>query len=286
MSRVAYVNGRFVEQHAPAINVEDRGFQFADGIYEVWGVEHGALVDSEGHFRRLRRSLRELSIRFEITDAALGAILRETLRRNRVRDGLLYLQITRGAAPRDHAFPPADTPATIVVTAKAAHPRATQARVRTGVRVITYPDQRWARCDIKTVSLLPNVLAKQAAKERGAFEAWLVDADGYVTEGSSSNAWIVTREGVIVTRDLKANILPGVTRHEALQAAAQLGLRFEERAFTVEEAKAAPEAFLTSATNPVVPIIAIDDVVLGAGKPGPIAQSLNTALTRGHLDRH
>ena len=207
MSRVAYVNGRYAPQRDPAVEVEDRGFQFADGIYEVWAIAGGGLIDEAAHFARLERSLRELAIPRPMSDAALRRAARETLRRNRVRDGILYLQITRGAAPRDHAFPAAATPPTVVMTAKSIPPRSIEARANAGVSVISTPETRWARCDIKSVSLLPNVLAKQAARAAGAFEAWFVDADGLVTEGSSSNAWIVSQTGALVTRDLNANIL-------------------------------------------------------------------------------
>lgn len=274
MSRVAYVNGKFVPLAAPAVAVEDRGFQFADGVYEVWAVAAGRLVDEEGHFVRLARSLRELAIEAPMSDAALKRIVLETVRRNRVREGLVYLQITRGAAPRDHAFPDPPPPPTIVLTAKSIDPRAGAARAARGVKVVSLPETRWARCDIKSVSLLPNVLAKQAAREAGAFEAWFVDADGLVTEGASSNAWIVTQDGVLVTRDLKANILAGITRAHLLRVAEAMQMRVEERAFSLAEAKASREAFLSSATNVALPIVQIDDAAIGGGVPGPLAQAL------------
>ena len=274
MSRVAYVNGRYAPQRDPAVEVEDRGFQFADGIYEVWAIAGGGLIDEAAHFARLERSLRELAIPRPMSDAALRRAARETLRRNRVRDGILYLQITRGAAPRDHAFPAAATPPTVVMTAKSIPPRSIEARANAGVSVISTPETRWARCDIKSVSLLPNVLAKQAARAAGAFEAWFVDADGLVTEGSSSNAWIVSQTGALVTRDLNANILHGVTRARLLRVAEALQIRIEERAFSLEEAKASREAFISSATSIAIPVIRVDGAVIGDGRPGPIAQAL------------
>lgn len=274
MSRVAYVNGRFTPQRGAAINVEDRGFQFADGVYEVWAVQDGVLLDEDGHFTRLARSLRELAIQPPMSDAALRCAAFETLRRNRVRTGLLYLQITRGVAPRDHAFPSTPVSPTVVMTAKALKPQDSEAKAQAGVRVITLPETRWARCDIKSVSLLPNVLAKQAARAAGAYEAWFVDADGFVTEGSSSNAWIVTNEGVLVTRPLTANILAGVTRAHLMRTAELLQLRIEERAFTPAEAKASREAFISSASSHAMPVVRIDDAVIGDGRPGPVAQAL------------
>jgi D-alanine transaminase len=206
--------------------------------------------------------------------AALLQVLRETLRRNRVRDGIVYLQITRGAARRDHAFPGPGTPPTVVVTARAVDFAAEEAKAERGVRVITQPDIRWGRCDIKTVGLLPNALAKQAAREAGAYEAWLVDPDGYVTEGASTNAWIVDAQGRLRTRDTGANILRGVTRKTLIALAAELQLPVVEQPFNVAEAKAASEAFLTAASAFVMPIVAIDGDPVGSGRPGPVARRL------------
>jgi len=274
MARIAYVNGRYVPIEQAAIRVEDRGFQFADGIYEVWAARDGRLFDTEGHHERLSRSLRELSMPEPMSRAALEVVLEETLRRNRVRNGLLYLQITRGAAPRDHAFPDPQTAPTVVVTARPGKPAGADARAQAGVKVITRPDERWKRCDIKSVSLLPNVLAKQAARAAGAWEAWLIDADGHITEGASSNAWIVTQDGVLLTRPVDQAILKGVTRETIKRLAAERQIRFEERAFTLDEARAAREAFITSANSLVTPVIAIDDVPVGEGAPGPMALAL------------
>jgi D-alanine transaminase len=273
MSRIAYVNGRYLPHADAAVSIEDRGFQFADGVYEVCEVRDGHLVDERRHMARLERSLRELRIRRPMSLAALGIVLRETVRRNRVRDGIVYLQVTRGAAPRDFPFPASSTPPTIVVTARANDPRKIEALAEQGIAVITLPDIRWQRVDIKTVALLPNVLAKQAARDKGAREAWLVDARGYVTEGGSSNAWIVG-DGALITRPLGTDILPGITRSVVVDILAAQGLRLEERAFTVEEAYAAREAFVTSASQTVMPVVRIDGRPVGEGKPGPVAQAL------------
>ena len=275
--RTAYVNGAFLPLGARAITVEDRGFQLGDAIYEVWAVRRGRLVDAPGHFARLTRSLAEIGMAPVMSDAALQAVLKETLRRNRVQDGLVYLQISRGAAPRDHGFPPPTVKPTIVVTAKALESRALDAQAEIGVRVITLPDERWARCDIKSVGLLPNVLAKQKARTSGAFEAWLVDSDGRVTEGASTTAWIVDGEGRLRTRALSHQILPGVTRGTIMEIAHERQLRVVEEPFTPAEARAAREAFLTSAINGAMPIISIDDKIIGDGKPGPIAAALRAA---------
>ncbi|MBB5751166.1 D-amino-acid transaminase [Prosthecomicrobium pneumaticum] len=276
MSRIAYVNGRYVPLRQAAVHVEDRGYQFADGVYEVCEVDGGRLIDERRHMDRLERSLKELRIAMPMSRVALGAVLRETVRRNRVGHGLVYLQVTRGVAPRNHLFPsPAVLPA-IVVTARSSDAAAAERRAEAGVGVITVPENRWARVDIKTVSLLPNVLAKQAAKEAGAYEAWFVDADGRVTEGGSTNAWIVTADGALVTRPAEEGILRGITRTVLFDLAAEEGLKIEERAFTVEEAKAAREAFITAATAVVMPVVRIDEVPLGNGAPGSIATRLRS----------
>ncbi|HRD27017.1 MAG TPA: D-amino-acid transaminase [Caulobacter sp.] len=274
MSRWAYVNGRFVRHGEAAVHIEDRGYQLADGIYEVWAVMGGRLVDSDGHFERLDRSLGEMGIRPPMSRKALELVLREALRRNRVRHGLLYLQVTRGVARRDHAFPiPAPEPA-IVITARSIDPIAAEVRAARGVSVITTPENRWGRCDIKTIGLLPNAMAKTAARDRGAAEAWFVDADGLVTEGASSNAWIVDAQGVLRTRDTTANILRGVTRKAVLGLLGEANIRLDERAFTPEEARNAREAFITGAGALILPVVAIDGAPIGTGKPGPVAQRL------------
>ena len=281
MSRVAYVNGRFVRHAEACVHIEDRGFQFADGVYEVWAVFDGRLADPEGHFVRLQRSLDELRIRPPMSRAALQLVLQETIRRNRVMAGIVYLQITRGAAPRDHAFPTPATRPSIVITARPVDWTAVEARAAKGVAVITTPETRWARCDIKSVSLLPNVLAKQAAREEGAAEAWFVDDLGLVTEGSSSNAWIVDRDGVLRTRDLNANILRGITRSSLIDIVAAEGIALSERPFSPEEAETAREAFITAASTLVMPVVRIDGKEIGDGRPGPLAMRLR-ALYLSH----
>ena len=274
MSRIAYVNGEYLPHGQAVVHIEDRGFQFADGVYEVWGVFGGRLADFEGHMARLERSLGELRIREPMSRAALLQVLRETVRRNRVRDGLLYIQVTRGTARRDHPFPSEDTPPSLVITARSVD-RARQASgAEAGVAVITQPDIRWGRCDIKSVGLLPNVLAKQAARERGAAEAWLVDEMGLVTEGSSTNAWIIDADGKLRTRDAQANILRGITRHALLELAEAEGIEVEQRPFSVQEAKQAREAFFTAASAFVMPVISIDGAKVGDGKPGPVTRRL------------
>ena len=284
MGRVAYVNGRYVPHTFAHVHVEDRGFQFADGVYEVWAVLDGRLADADGHFARLARSLAELRIAEPRSHPALLSILRETVRRNGVRDGIVYLQVTRGAAARDHAFPAADTPPTVVMTAKSLDMIKIAATAAKGVAVISQPDQRWGRCDIKTVGLLPNVLAKQAAREAGAYEAWLVDADGLVTEGASTNAWIVDAAGRLRTRDIRANILRGITRGELIDRAGELQMQVDERPFSLEEAMGAREAFITAASAFVTPVVRLDGVRIGDGRPGPVTLRLR-ALYLDHARR-
>lgn len=280
MSRVAYVNGRYAPHGQAVVHIEDRGFQLADGVYEVWAVMDGKLADAEGHFERLERSLSELRITPPMNRAALTFVIRETIRRNRVRNGLAYLQITRGTARRDHAFPEEGTPPTLVVTAKSVDRAAADAKAAKGVGVVTTPENRWGRCDIKTVGLLPNVLARQSAKEAGAYEAWFVDDDGLVTEGAASNAWIVDKDGILRTRELTANILRGVTRKSLLSIIAESNIRFEERPFTVAEAKEAREAFITGAGALVLPVVSIDGRPVGDGKAGAVALHLRKAYVK------
>lgn len=276
MGRIAYVNGAYVRHADAAVHIEDRGYQLADAIYEVWAMSDGRLCDPEGHFARLERSLGELSIDMPMSRSALTTVLKETVRRNRIRDGLVYLQVSRGVAPRDHAFPSTPVPPAVVVTVKRIDPAAAEARAASGVGVLTTPETRWGRCDIKTVGLLPNVLAKQAAREAGAGEAWFIDAEGLVTEGASSNAWIVTADGALVTRDTGANILRGVTRATLLEVARTENLRIEERPFSLEEARSAREAFFTGAGALVMPVVAIDGHPVGSGSPGPVATRLRS----------
>ena len=277
MSRIAYVNGRYRPVAQATVGIEDRGYQFSDGVYEVIEVHGTSLVDEALHMERLRRSLAALSIAAPLTEAALALVVREVVRRNRVRDGMVYLQVTRGVAPRDHAYPDPPVAPALVVTARSTDLAALQAKAAVGIRVITTADIRWKRPDIKSISLLPNVLAKDAAKARGAAEAWLVTADGTITEGASSNAWIVDADGTIVTHPVDDAILRGVTRTTLVRHLQSRGLRLVERPFSVEEAYAAREAFVTSATRLVMPVIAIDDRPVGDGRPGAIATELRHA---------
>ena len=278
MSRIAYVNGRYGRLGDAAVSIEDRAFQFGDGVYEVCEVRDGAPIDVTRHLARLAASLAALRIAPPVGELALRGILREVVTRNRVRDGLAYIQISRGVARRDHGFPnPAVRPG-LVVTAKSLDPRLGEANAQRGVRVVTVPDERWAHPHIKTVQLLPNVLAKQAAREAGATEAWFVDRAGCITDGASTNAWIVTQGGVLTTRPADQAILRGVTRTTLLDVIAQQGVVFEERAFSLEEAYQAREAFFSSATTIAMPVVAIDGRPIGDGRPGLVTLALRRAF--------
>ena len=273
MSRIAYVDGRYVAHRHASVHPEDRGYQFADGVYEVVAVLGDHLIDEEQHLDRLQRSLSERRIRWPMSRAALRLVMREMIRRNRIRgQGALYLQITRGVAPRNHAFP-AEAKPVMVMTARSLPPFDFEA-ARRGVKVISLPDERWRRPDIKSVSLLPNVLAKQRAFECGAFEAWLLDDSGMVTEGTASNAWIVNDAGDLVTHAADRSILAGITRAAAFRLAAEHGVRPVERPFSLDEAKRAREAFLTSTTSWVKAVVSIDDTPIGAGTAGPLTTLL------------
>jgi D-alanine transaminase len=271
MSRIVYVNGDYVPEEEARISVFDRGFLFADGVYEVTSVLGGRLVDFAGHMARLRRSLAELEMPSPATDAEIEAIHRELVARNGLEEGMVYLQVTRGAADRDFVFPPEPVPSLVLFTQ--ATPLVDRAAARTGVRVISVPDIRWGRRDIKTVQLLAPSMCKMMAKKAGCDDAWLVE-DGFVTEGTSNNAWIVTREGVLVTRDLSHSILHGITRAAARAQARGAQMRVEERPFTLAEAQAAAEAFVTSASSFVMPVVEIDGVPVGDGHPGPVTMRL------------
>lgn len=277
MPRIAYVNGRYVAHRDAAVHVEDRGYQFADGVYEVCEVARGFIIDMKRHLDRLDRSLRELRIDWPIGRKPLEIVLREVVRRNKVFNGLVYVQVTRGVASRDFLFP-ANTLSSLVVTARKVNPALAAKRAEDGIKVITVPENRWDRVDIKSVGLLPNVLAKQKAKEAGAQEAWFVDEAGDVKEGGSSNAWIVTRDGVLVTRPAEHGILRGITRTTIFDVASKLGLKIEERGFSVAEAKAAREAFISSATTIAMPVVAIDGQTVANGHPGSVTLSLRQAF--------
>ena len=278
MSRIIYCNGRYVSYGDAMIHAEDRGFQFGDAIYEVCEVIGGRLVDETRHMDRLERSLHELQMPQPMSRRAWSRVLRETIRRNRLDYGSVYLQVSRGAAPRDFLFPAKGTPNSVVVIARSGNQAATDERATKGIAVKTVPDNRWERCDIKTVMLLPASLAKEAAKAEGAKEAWFVDTDGRITEGASSNAWIVDAAGTLVTRPITNEILKGVTRTTLIDVLTAEGVRFEERAFSVAEAQTAREAFITSAGNVVMPVTSIDGVSIGNGVPGLLSVKLRAAF--------
>jgi len=271
MTRIAYVNGTYLPAAEATVSIFDRGFLFADGVYEVTAVLDGRLIDMAAHFDRLERSLRALDMAWPVTREALHAVHTELVARNDLRSGGVYMQITRGVADRDFAYP-ADTPTTLVAFTQEKELLDPPA-ARTGVAVVTMPDIRWQRRDIKSVALLAQAMGKQAAVARGAYEGWMVE-DGYVTEGTASNAFIVTADDRVVTRPTSHNILSGVTRAALLRLAEETPVVIEERRFTPAEAYAAKEAFLTSSSSFVMPVVRIDDHPIGNGKPGPVTQTL------------
>ncbi|MBL4616450.1 MAG: D-amino-acid transaminase [Robiginitomaculum sp.] len=276
MSRIAYVNGIYLPHADASVHIEDRGYQFADGVYEVWSVRGAILQDHQPHLDRLMRSLSELKIPITFSTGSLNVILNEIIRRNRINSGMVYLQITRGVAPRDHEWPKSIKPS-MVLTARSTSFSAAEKQANAGVEVITLPDIRWKRCDIKSVSLLPNVLAKHQAKEQGAYEAWMVDKQGFITEGSSTNVWIISQDNVLITRNTSTRILSGVTRLAVIEIAKQFQLTVEERKFTVLEAQQAKEAFITAATALVMPVTKIDGMKINTGKPGAVTLALREA---------
>jgi D-alanine transaminase len=275
MGRIAYVNGRYVPHAQACVHIEDRGYQFADGIYEVILLKAGRLEDLDGHLDRLERSAVELSLVMPVTRATLVHLLEQVALRNKLPDALIYLQITRGVAPRNHAFPVGVRPALVITAKRLSHPIGDEPEP--AMDVITMPDIRWGRCDIKSVALLPNILAREQAKQQGAGEAWFVDRDGRITEGSSSNAWIVDAKGRLITRHLDKGILPGITRSVVAELAREFQITVEERAFTVAEAKAASEAFITGTSAYIHPVKSIDGHKIGDGALGPISAKLYAA---------
>jgi D-alanine transaminase len=272
----AYVNGRYGPIDEAAVSIEDRGFQFADSLYEVVAFLGGRFLDWDKHLQRLRRGLAALFIDGAPSDAAFGLIAARLIHQSRLSDGLLYIQVSRGAARRDHPFP-ADVPPTLVMTVRRFDFAQRLPQLGSGVSAISLPDQRWDRCDLKTTGLLPAVLAKQEARRAGAFEALFVKA-GDVTEGASTNIHMVDGAGRIVTHPLSARILPGVARDTLLAIARAAQIEVVERPFTIEEARAAPELFLTSTTAPILPIVALDGRAIGAGTPGPVATRLGALV--------
>lgn len=283
MPRYAYVNGQYHPHGEAMVHIEDRGYQFADGVYEVVPVSLGRLVDEEMHLDRLERSLRELQIDMPMSRRCIKLVSTELMRRNRLTNGLLYMQVTRGVAPRDHKFPKQAMPALVMTTKQTKPPK--REAIEAGIGVITIPDIRWKRRDIKSISLLPNCLGKQQAVEAGAAEAWMIDDDGNVTEGSSTNAWIITKDKRLVTRPASHEILNGITRLSLIKTAESLGIEVEERPFTLEEALEAKEAFITSSSNFVMPVVKIDETAVGNGRAGELTLRLRdgyeTAIVRG-----
>jgi D-alanine transaminase len=273
--RITYVNGRYLRHGEAGVHVEDRGLQLGDSIYEVCNVSGGDLIDEEPHLDRMERSLGEIGMAGAMDRGALRLVMREVVRRNRVRHGFLYMQITRGTARRDHAVPDAPLRPNIIISARHVSPSALEKKLASGIKAISRPDERWARRDIKTTQLLPNVLVRTEAKKAGALEAWLVDADGYVTEGAVANAWIVDDGGNVVTRALSHDVLPGVTRQVILQAAAEAQLPVIQRKFTVAEALAAREAFISSSTSTAIAVVELDGKTIGNGQPGPLTRRIH-----------
>lgn len=280
MSRIAYVNGQYDLMGAAGVHIEDRGYQFADGVYEVCELRGGQIVDFARHMARLQRSLRELRIEMPMSLAAFRIVMREVVRRNRVRAGIIYIQVSRGVSRRDHAFPVNPVTPSVVITARSINPSKGSTTAAAGIKAITVPENRWPRVDIKSIALLPNVLARQQAREQGAAEAWYVDADGFVTEGAASNAWIVTREGRVITRSADSGILSGITRAVLIDELAAHQMTLEERPFTVAEALQAAEAFVTASSQIVMPVVMLDGKPIGDGKPGPVARRLRDEFHR------
>jgi D-alanine transaminase len=273
--RITYVNGRYLPHGEASVHVEDRGFQLGDSIYEVCNISGGALIDEEPHLDRMKRSLDEIGMPMPMDRQSLKLVMREVVRRNRVRHGFIYMQVTRGTARRDHAAPEPPLRPNLVVSARNVATAALEKKLAEGVKAITRPDERWARRDIKTTQLLPNVLARTQARKAGALEAWLVDGEGFVTEGAVANAWIVDATGHVVTRALSNDVLPGVTRKMVLEAAAEAGLEVVQRKFTVAEALAAREAFITSSTSTAIAVVEIDGKPVGDGCPGPLTRRIH-----------
>lgn len=274
MDRIVYVNGEYLPEQDAKISVFDRGFLFADGVYEVAAILRGQLIDNKQHLLRLRRSLQELDMPSPADDTTIESIQKELIRLNHVDEGAVYLQVTRGAADRNFAYPEDSSPSLVLFTQEKKIIDLPTAK--TGIKIITTEDIRWGRRDIKTVALLAASMAKMFAMKSGADDAWLVDREGYITEGSSFNAYIVTSEGTIITRHLSNDILHGITRKAVLQLAEKDGLQVIERPFSVEEACQAQEAFITAAGFFVLPVIQINDKVLGNGKPGSITAKLRS----------
>lgn len=276
MSRIAYVDGVYQPLNLPGILVEDRGYQFADGVYEVCAIRNGRLLDEARHLDRLEYSLDALDMPMPMSRPALQQVMRETLRRNRIHSGILYMQVSRGVAPREHMYDASLKPI-LVMTARPISAERRMQIMKKGISVISVPDQRWARCDIKSISLLPNVLARQLARNAKVQEAWQIDVQGMVTEGAATNAWIVDAKGVLRTRPAGNDILNGIVRQVLLDCVSELGLKFEEEPFSLDEALAAQECFSTASTMSVFPVVKIDGKNIANGKPGSVAKTLSNA---------
>ena len=276
MSRIAYVDGVYQPLNLPGILVEDRGYQFADGVYEVCAIRNGRLLDEARHLDRLEYSLDALDMPMPMSRPALQQVMRETLRRNRIHSGILYMQVSRGVAPREHMYDASLKPI-LVMTARPISAERRMQIMKKGISVISVPDQRWARCDIKSISLLPNVLARQLARNAKVQEAWQIDVQGMVTEGAATNAWIVDSKGVLRTRPAGNDILNGIVRQVLLDCVSELGLKFEEKPFSLDEALAAQECFSTASTMSVFPVVKIDGKNIANGKPGSVAKTLSNA---------
>jgi D-alanine transaminase len=278
MSRIAYVNGAYVAHADAAVHVEDRGFQFADGVYEVCEVRHGVIVDLTRHLDRLNRSLSELRIDWPMDRKALVLVIRQVLKKNRVKNGLFYIQVTRGVARRDFVFPAKGTKPSLVITARSTSPAVIAAKNTNGIKAITVRENRWDRVDVKSTGLLPNALARQSAKEQGAAEAIFVDGDGMVKEGAASNVWMVDQDGTLLTRPADHGILRGITRTTLMDVAAKLGITIREEVFSVEKMKAAREVFITAATSICFPVVQVDDQAIANGHPGSVSQKIREAF--------
>ena len=276
MSRIAYVDGVYQPLNLPGIFVEDRGYQFADGVYEVCAIRNGRLLDEARHLDRLEYSLDALDMPMPMSRAALQQVMRETLRRNRIHSGILYMQVSRGVAPREHMYDASLKPI-LVMTARPISAERRMQIMKKGISVISVSDQRWARCDIKSISLLPNVLARQSARNAKVQEAWQIDGQGMVTEGAATNAWIVDSKGVLRTRPAGNDILNGIVRQVLLHCVSELGLKFEEKPFSLDEALTAQECFSTASTMSVFPVVKIDGKKIANGKPGRVAKTLSDA---------
>tara|TARA_B100000029_G_scaffold516680_1_gene632676 strand:- start:15761 stop:16639 length:879 start_codon:yes stop_codon:yes gene_type:complete len=270
MKNLTYLNNKFVEHSKAKISVEDRGFLFSDSIYELISVLNGELIDLKPHLNRLKSSLKKIKINYKVNQLKFQNVIKKLIKNNKIFNGYVYIQITRGVAERKHEFPLKYKPSVIIFTKNL---NINNNIYKKGIKIITIPDIRWLRRDIKTTSLLANVLSKQMAVEKNAFESWLID-DGYITEGSASNAWIIKNSNTIITHPSNTKILKGVTRDTVIKILKKNNFKIKERAFNLIEAKNAKEAFLTSSTLSVLPVVKIDNYNISNGKPGDITKKI------------